>query len=336
MLDPDDCRSEKVRLDAPMVTSVPPQAAAAGSCGRHAAGPACAQLRALVLLGGAVRESVLSRAIGRSMLDLPVGAGRSLMTLWQEQAATLVGRGAGSVMQIRLFLNKTSTPPVCSDSPVLPRAVVEFDRAEFRGTGGVLRDLSEEYGPDDFVLVGNAYQVILQPLAELVSELSAAMGDIALLADTDGTPSGLQLIRCGALRELSARGFVDFKEQALPLLARSFSVRVVRRPVVAVSIRTLETYITALRLLRNRGASEPVERDPFGEECFSSFAVVEEGADIAATARVHDSVVLRGGRVREGAVVARSVVCGGAIVETGEVVVDRVVGGGRSVGRDET
>src|SRR5439155_1217031 len=79
----------------------------------------------------------------------------------------------------------------------------------------------------------------------------AVGADVALLVDPEGTPSGLQLIRCETLGHISTRGFVDFKEQALPLLSRRFDVRVVRRPIVAVSVRTLESYLGALRMLHD-------------------------------------------------------------------------------------
>ena len=33
---------------------------------------------------------------------------------------------------------------------------VERDQSEYRGTGGVLRDLAQKYEPDDLILVANA------------------------------------------------------------------------------------------------------------------------------------------------------------------------------------
>ena len=64
---------------------------------------------------------------------------------------------------------------------------------------------------------------------------------------------------------------------------------------------------------------------PFAEDWQSTYTIIEDPASVAPGACVHDSVVLRGGRVEAGAVVVRSVVCAGGIVKRGQTLVDEVV-----------
>src|SRR5204863_1877814 len=122
------------------------------------------------------------------------------------------------------------------------------DQSEFRGTGGVLRDLSHDYDEDDLVLVANAAQLLLDPLSVVAAALDHKGGDVAMISHHDGTPSGLMLVRCKTLRLIPAAGFVDMKEQALPTISQHFDVRVThfRRPS-GLPIRTLSDYIAALR-----------------------------------------------------------------------------------------
>ena len=68
--------------------------------------------------------------------------------------------------------------------------------------------------------------------------------------------------------------------------------------------------------------------DPFAEEWKSTFSIIEPGAQADPTARIHDSVVLRGGRVEAGATLVHSVVCVGGVVRRKQMVTDRVIVGG--------
>lgn len=72
--------------------------------------------------------------------------------------------------------------------------------------------------------------------------------------------------------------------------------------------------------------------DRFVEDWWPTCGLVESSADVDPSARVHDSVVLRGSRVRRGAVLVRSVVCPGAVVRNHEIVVGRLVAGRRTKG----
>ena len=68
--------------------------------GKSASGMACS-LRAVVLLAGAVRPSELGRGAGRSLLDLPIENGRSVLGLWQQRVEGLAqALGIGALQEI--------------------------------------------------------------------------------------------------------------------------------------------------------------------------------------------------------------------------------------------
>ena len=106
---------------------------------------------------------------------------------------------------------------------------VERDANSFRGTGGALRDAAEAGNDDDLLLIANAAQIMLDPLPLLLPALHRLGGDVALIAHADGAPSGAMLLPRAALKLIPTFGFVDLKEQALPIIAKQFDVRVLRR-----------------------------------------------------------------------------------------------------------
>ncbi len=203
---------------------------------------------------------------------------------------------------------------------------VERDLSEYRGTGGVLRDISHGYADDDLILVANAAQVLLDPLPLVVSTLLRKRGDVAVISHDDGTPSGIMLLTCKTLRLLPPQGFVDMKEQGLPLIAGKYEVRVLkRRRPTGLPVRSLEGYIQALHYYHRRRLGRPAITDPLAEDWTPSFSLVEPGATVDPTARVHDSVVLAGGCVEPGAVLVRSLVCPGSTVRRDRTAVDQLV-----------
>jgi hypothetical protein len=283
------------------------------------------QFQAIVLLGGNVRTSRFGEAIGRSILDLPVEKDQTLLAFWQGQAQQLVRQLGLERLSMRLMLDREAMEPAAAlpiDGVVLS---VERDPYAYRGTGGVLRDLAGAYGDDDYLLVANAGQLLNETLTGITHELIDCGGDVAVVAHADGTPSGLMLVRCGALRDIPAAGFSDMKEQALPLIAKSHRVEVVqKRTASGLAIRNVQDYISALRRHHRRLAGDVEETGAFAEEWRPVFQIIEEGAS-ADGARIHDSVVLRGARVEAGAVVVRSVICSGTFVPSGRMLAEDVV-----------
>jgi NDP-sugar pyrophosphorylase family protein len=103
-----------------------------------------------------------------------------------------------------------------------------------------------------------------------------------------------------------------------------------RRRPTGLPVRSLEGYIQALHVHHRKRLGKLANIDPLAEDWSPSFSLVEPGAIVDPTARIHDSVVLAGGCVEPGAVLVRSVVCPGAIVRRDVTVVDQIV---RKVGR---
>jgi hypothetical protein len=255
-------------------------------------------------------------SLGRSLLDMPVANGKTVLTRWLDEAAAVAQMLDTDFLPVRLLLDRNAPEPLSAAqrSAELGHGNADYyrmerDTSEFRGTGGLLANIAVDYDDDDTILVGNAAQVLLDPLPALLASLKKTRGMVGLIGHRDGEPSGLMLITCRALRLIPSVGFVDMKEQALPIIASTYDVRVVqcRRPT-GLSIRTLSDYIAALRAIH-----QPIRAtatDPWAEDWKSTFAIVESGAVVASSARIHDSVVLSGGVVEAGAAVVRSVVAG--------------------------
>jgi len=297
------------------------------------------KLRAVVLLAGSVRQGRLGFQIGRPVFDLPLDQGQTILNYWRHETQGLASAVRHANLPVRILIDRTAPePPPGSYGPATGAAPVEVERdpLDFRGTGGVLRDLAARFADDDLLLVANAAQVLMEGLADLTLEMVATRGDVAIISHADGTPSGLLLVRCGALRELPQTGFIDMKEQALPMIAANHQVAVLeRKHPSALPVLTLADYITAVRRHHQRRAGKTHIAGPFAEDWESEFSIVEDGADVHSRARLHDSVVLRGGRVEIDAVLAHSVVCPGGVLRRGQMAVDALVtAGGNGRQRD--
>jgi hypothetical protein len=279
------------------------------------------KLAALILLGGWVRPKQLSRIGGRSLLDLPVDAERSLLAHWLTEAGLLCRAWNADALHVRILLDQTSPKPTL---PVVPQHItlaLEHDPSEFRGTAGVLHDACAEYNDDDYVLVTNAAQVLFWPLSELVKCLNSLDAGVAMVAHGDGTPVTLMLMRCGCLRDLPSVGYCDMKEQALPLIRKRYEIKVATfSHLVCQGIRTRESYVEALRTLHGRAAT-----DPLVENWRSDFQICETGATVGRGARLHNSVVLSGAVIGRDAVLVRSVAFPGAVVPAGSLLVDKLI-----------
>lgn len=285
------------------------------------------RIRAFILLAGSVRKTGLLAAIGRSVLDLPLTAEKSLGRHWLEKAGALAESLEQESLDFRVVVDGASSLP---DIPIGEqgrlRVALEEDPLEFRGTAGVLRDLTREYDPKDFILVANASQPPMEDLAPSFRRLAEAKGVARVLIDERRSPTGLMLLRADCLEGVSEVGYEDLKEQALPAIAKDGWVSAVESAGCCLDpIRSRATYLDAVRACH---VGTEVLDDPFREEWRSTFSLVEEGAEVAETARIHDSVILSGGVVGENAVVARSVIGPGKWVRAGEVRVDETVAKG--------
>lgn len=307
-------------------TLPPPPTTRIGRTVSHSVEDILKRLRAIVLLGGSVRPSPLSAAAGRSVLDLPLDENGSLLNFWLSQCMEVARVAGHEKLPVRVLVNQAAREPVSAGEKYMGIFRVEKDLSEYRGTGGVLRDVTAEYAEDDFVLVANACQILLDPLSAITLALARQGGDVNLLSHDDGTPSGVQLLQCKTLRHINEAGYHDMKEQAMPGITAKFDVRLLRhRRPTGLPIRSLEDYMMGLRLYHRRKVGKPMVTDPLAEDWTPAFSLVEDGAKVAPAARIHDSVVLSGATVEANAVVVRSLVCGDAAVRTGRTVVDQYV-----------
>lgn len=297
-------------------------------------GASLRRLKSVVLLAGAVRPMPLASATGRSILDLPLEQEKTFLQQWIEHTDALARIAGLSGLPIRAMVNGHSPDPIGAVS-ASHRVRVERDFGEYRGTGGLLRDLARDYEDDDVILVANAFQLLIDPLADIARAMSRLGGAVGLVAHEDGTPSGVMLVRCKALRLISEAGYVDMKEQALPQIASRYDVSVLhRRRPTGMPVRTLTDYVAALRTYHRRKDGRPaISTDPLAEDWRPTFSIVEKGAAVDPLASVNDSVVLRGGRVEAGAVSVRSIVCPHGVVRRDEPAVDQFVIAARSAKR---
>lgn len=261
-----------------------------------------------LLFAGAVRPTPLLKAAGRNVLDLPLSNELSVGQAWMESHRQLCQwLGASPPMRVLTDLNSPKPRSISQAD-----ATVEPDDVAFLGTGGVLRAAAKGY--DGLILVATGGSMLTRPLTEVVERLLDLDADVALMAEQDGTPTGIMLVSAEVIRSLSGAGYMDFKEQCLPKIAERHRVCVAFASAgqrVCLPIRNREQYLAALSA---RCSGQP-------------FVIVEDGAEVSPSARLRDAVVFRGARVGERAVVARSILGPGATVPAQTVLTDRSVGG---------
>ncbi len=296
--------------------------------------PTPLRLAAILLLAGNVRSTALPSQLGRSVLDLPMSETLRLADLWRlriHQCLSATPSVDEHKPDVRVLVGVADPLPRASASSDQIRFIAEQDSTDFRGTAGVLRDVGEAFHDEEFLLIGTASQcpdasVIEHLLTSAVPEAGATLS-----VGTDSTPTGLILVKCGALRSIPSVGFIDLKEQALARIAESSGVSVVETSqAVSRPIRDRAGYIAALRSWHKSGQLAGA-LDPFEERWKSAFVIIEEGASVADDARLQDSVVLSGGTVESGAIVVRSVVGPGGVVRRKQRALEQLVmaqGGG--------
>jgi hypothetical protein len=326
---------------AKKVEVFPPKGSAGGECifteeaedeqapeGGRVSRNQASKLAALLVLGGSVRESPFEQAVGRSIMDLPLRAGETILDSWHQAARDIAEYFELSRLPVRVLLSHRALEPTIHPRHLQTPIRIDRDEDEFRGPGGALGDVAAEFADDELLLVVSGHQMMADPITELVSALFGAARDGAILAREDGHPVTLFLLSCRTLRDIPSVGFVDFKEQALPRMAASFDIRVVPWSRAGLhSVRTSKDYLAGLRQVHAlEQASRPGSSLGRTHEPWRPiFSIVEPEARVASGVDLLDSVVLRGGQVEEGAVVVRSIVAEGGLVRTGQLVQDRIV-----------
>ena len=286
------------------------------------------RLKSVILLGGKVRQSSLSSAVGRSVLDLPLDDHSTILTNWVAQSHELARRVGLDDLTVRVMVDQKAHEPTSTPVQFGNMVRVERDQSSFRGTGGLIADIAKDYDDEDLILVASASQILLDPLVAIAHALDHKTGEFTLISHRDGTAGGIMLLKCKTVRGVSDVGFIDLKEQALPSIAKHHDVRVVHcRQPTGVPLFSLNDYITALQQFHRRRSSRRARANPLGEEFHRLFAIVEDGATVAPDAYLHDTVVLKGATVESEASAIRSLVLPGAVVGRGRHISDRLIAG---------
>jgi len=291
------------------------------------------RLRAIILLGGSVRVTGLTQAISRPLLDLPIDDSETVLSVWQQQITGIRNALDRPDLPARLLIDRAALMPTSHERHDVPLEI-ERDPSDYRGTAGLVYDVTRSYLEDDYILIVNAAQILMQPLLKFTEQLAALEGDVSVVSHKSGQPTGIILLRVGVLADVPRVGFVDLKEQALPKIAQEHTVKVLSlHEPSGLPVRTLTDYLYALRQHHLRRADEAQRRRLLEEEWRPVFSIVESGAEVGENVTLHDSVILKGGRVESSAVLVRSVVPAGRVIKRGKVVVDTIVDG--SAGRSK-
>jgi len=70
---------------------------------------------------------------------------------------------------------------------MIPSSPMERTATEYRGVGGILRDIAAEYEDDDVLVAASAAQVLLQDPLPLIEAMADAQADVSIASNTDGT-----------------------------------------------------------------------------------------------------------------------------------------------------
>jgi N-acetylglucosaminyldiphosphoundecaprenol N-acetyl-beta-D-mannosaminyltransferase len=143
-------------------------------------GGGLSRLRSIVLLAGQLRPSPLQLAVNRSILDLPVLEDRTLINHWVADSMELAAYAKLERLSVKLLVSRQIDEPTSVMPRFRDRLTVERDASDYRGTGGVIADIARRYDDDDFILVGTAAQLLLEPLPALASALDHKRCDAAM------------------------------------------------------------------------------------------------------------------------------------------------------------
>lgn len=274
-----------------------------------------------IILAGGLRRSPLNAGLAMPALCVPLGD-RTLLEMWLERIAE-----TAAAASVRVVVSEAT------DREAVARLIelvehrfdfalhVQVERARWRGTGGVVRDLGAEFG-NDFVLVEGA---TLPP--ESIRPVLAAMAEGRAVVGVDGSlvPAGVFGIPRGSLQKIPEVGFFDVKEQLLPMLYRDGRpARVARITPETHRLWDLASYLDAIRTFVDEAGyrADSARIDPSARiagTCFIGCNVVVEAGAI-----VRDSVLTDGVVVEADAIVARSVLGPGARTAAAETIVDEM------------
>lgn len=280
------------------------------------------KLGTVVMLAGSIRPTALMTSLGLHALELPVRADATLLDTWIESLQ------ACNADEVRIVVN--SPADAARIGALLPSSRQQFVRvmsepASWRGSAGLVSDLTADLAPDDLVAVvegGSLPPVSLAPLAGAMTPLTTAV----IGATEAHEPAGTYLFRRNVFRSIPSVGYHDMKEQLLPAINEQRGV--VKLAILGrefIRIRDRQSYLSAVALLAQRYENAMNGRLHDDGARLLGSNVISAAAAIGPRALVQDSVLFDGATVEPGAVVCRSIIGPGVTIAAGSRVVDSIV-----------
>ena len=278
----------------------------------------------VIMLAGALQPCPLQQQLPIPLLCLPIGRRGSLLDAW----LATIGR-SGKCRRVEIVVSTEDDVRALRGMAAAnrvrygshpPTITVTVERASWRGSAGLLRDVAGSIGDNEIVVAVEAHCLpppSLEPLLHALNgEVKAVVG-----AGADDEPAGVYAFRHAALNSVRPIGYVDLKEQLLPALySQGTPVRLVRIAEHVIRLRDQIGYLDAVSAsLNGMGQATMVSRRS-SEAMIArsarivSGSIVERGAVIEDQAIIHGSIVLNGAVVESGAIVSRSIVGPRAVV----------------------
>ena len=266
----------------------------------------------VVMLAGALHPSSLQQQLNLPTLCLPVGWHGTLLDAWLRT----IRRSAGCE-QVCVVVNTEDDARLvrqrAESGQNSPQVRVMAEPAAWRGSAGLVRDLSREVSPEGIVVALEAHCLPAESLEPLLQALDG-QSDGVVGADGDAEAAGMYAFRRGAIDLIPTIGYFDLKEQLLPALNRhGRRVRLVRVTECAIRIRDRDTFLDAVKASLGEPSNGAARNRCSAQAMVSPLArivgwcIVEPDVVVEDGAVSHDSVLLTGAVVRRGAVVSRSV-----------------------------
>ena len=297
------------------------------------------------MLAGLLRPSPLREGIDLPALCLPIRRAGTLLDAWLD-----VLKNLPELKDVRIVVNSsadlaTITKLASASKAAAADAKLEIatiaEPTSWRGTIGVVRDVTEDLGHDDIVIVIEAHCLPPDSIRPVVERFPPSRAGVVGISGLD-QPSGVYALRMDAVRVTPRNGYMDFKEQFLPRLNENG----LRLTTARLSDRLLRlwdraSYLEAVHVSLDAGRGKDRELRMSRQASVSSsaaldgFCIIEPGAVIEDGAVVQDSVILPGATVGGGAIVSKTIVGHRANIAPRAVVVRQIVPIGQVVHRGQ-
>jgi carbonic anhydrase/acetyltransferase-like protein (isoleucine patch superfamily) len=283
----------------------------------------------VVMLAGGLRASTFRQQLGIPTLCLPMSHDATLLDAWLACLGEL-GRPCAVDIVVSWQTDAEQLEPLVrrrldGDAAAMDVRVIT-DPAPWRGTGGLLKDVTRSRPAEDLIVVVESSCL---PPVSLRAALDALKADASgvVCSGAGSEPAGVYIFRRATLDLVPDEGFFDLKEQFLPRLY--LEGRWLTCAVVAESVARLRDCGSYLRSVGKAMADDAAplvssEARVAVSARIVGASVVQAGVVVESGALVHNSVVMRGAMIGARAVVSRSIVGMNAVIAPGEIRRDTV------------